>query len=74
MQLGHAESAWAHTSSVLALIANCHRDAKRRPRPFAASDFNPLKRQRSDAIEINAETKGDFKRLVLRAIGKEKHG
>jgi len=32
--------AWAHTSALLALIANCHRDPKK-TRPFQPADFHP---------------------------------
>ena len=40
--MGEARSrqAWAHTSSVLALLANLHRDSKR-TRAFKPADFNP---------------------------------
>lgn len=31
---------WAHTASILALTANCHRDPKK-SKPFTAEDFNP---------------------------------
>jgi hypothetical protein len=31
---------WAHTSSLLALLANAHRDPKR-TRAFVPADFNP---------------------------------
>lgn len=31
---------WHHTSALLALIANCHRDAKRQ-RPYRPEDFLP---------------------------------
>ena len=32
--------AWDHTSAVLALLANCHRDPKK-TRPFKPADFHP---------------------------------
>jgi ferric-dicitrate binding protein FerR (iron transport regulator) len=35
--------AWAHTSALLALIANCHRDPKK-TRPFTPADFDPHRR------------------------------
>ena len=31
--------AWQRLSHLLALIANCHRDEKRRPRPWKAEDI-----------------------------------
>lgn len=40
---GHKlEAQWAQTSSLLALIANCHRDRKARSTPFEPHEFNPL--------------------------------
>jgi hypothetical protein len=41
---------WAHTSAVLALIANVHRDPKR-SRVFKPADFDPH-RQRKDAPRV----------------------
>lgn len=40
--MGEARSrqAWAHTSCVLALLANVHRDAKK-TRVYKPADFNP---------------------------------
>jgi hypothetical protein len=40
--MGEARSrqAWAHTSSVLALLANVHRDSKK-TRAYKPADFNP---------------------------------
>lgn len=34
--------AWERTSWLLALIANCNRDPKKRNRPFTPDEFNPL--------------------------------
>jgi len=31
---------WAHTSAIMCVIANCHRDPKK-TRPFTPADFNP---------------------------------
>jgi len=41
MSEARAQAMWAHTSSIMALIANVNRDPKR-TRPFKPSDFNPL--------------------------------
>ena len=41
---------WAHTSAILVLIANCHRDHRRKPTPYKPSDFNPYYRQRESAV------------------------
>lgn len=32
---------WNHTAALLALVANCHRDPKKRPRPFTPRTFHP---------------------------------
>jgi hypothetical protein len=32
---------WSHTSALLAMLANCHRDPKK-TRPFKPSDFQPM--------------------------------
>jgi len=39
--------AWQHTSSMIATLANIHRDPKKKPRPYAASDFQPLPPERA---------------------------
>ena len=41
MAEGRCEQAWAHTSSILAMIAEVNRDRKKRSRPFRPADFNP---------------------------------
>jgi hypothetical protein len=37
---------WSHTSAVLALLANCHRDPRKKPTPYKPADFNPYQRRR----------------------------
>jgi hypothetical protein len=51
MSQARQRAAWTQTSSVMALLANCHRDPKQRPRPYEPSDFNPLE-QAPDAEPI----------------------
>lgn len=41
MAEGRNRAAWSHTSAVLALVANVHRDPKK-TKAFNPSDFNPL--------------------------------
>lgn len=50
--MGEARSrqAWAHTSSVLALLANVHRDSKK-TRAYKPADFNPHIRKTSVTIQ-----------------------
>jgi len=43
---------WAHTSAILALIANVNRDPKK-TRPYKPTDFDPYsKDKRDEAIEV----------------------
>jgi len=35
-------SMWAPFSSLMALIANVNRDAKRHPRPYSPADYDPF--------------------------------
>ena len=43
-------SEWAHTSALMALLANAHRDPTK-TRAFTPSDFNPLQTQGRRQIE-----------------------
>ncbi len=36
---------WSHTAAVLALLANCHRDPRKKPTPYKPADFNPYQRR-----------------------------
>lgn len=38
---------WQHTSSIMALIANCNRDPKKKNRPFQPRDFNPYMQKKN---------------------------
>ncbi|NLY01521.1 MAG: hypothetical protein GXY83_35970 [Rhodopirellula sp.] len=53
MAEGRGRQSWAHTSAILALIANVNRDPKK-TRPFKPSDFDPYsaKDKRDAAIEV----------------------
>lgn len=53
MYAGRRREQWGHTANLMALLANCHRDPKRRRRPFDVGDFLP----------------SDLKQLVRRASG-----
>lgn len=44
MAEGREQSEWARASSLMALIANAHRDA-RKTRPFKPADFDPFARR-----------------------------
>jgi hypothetical protein len=49
MAEGRQQERWQHTASLLALIANCHRDPKRR-RPYTPEDFLPKTRERTQPL------------------------
>lgn len=54
MAEGRGREHWAHTSALLALLANVHRDPKKH-RAFSPADFNPY-----EALErrsVKAKTK-----------------
>jgi hypothetical protein len=51
MAEGRGRSLWQHTSSVLCLLANIHRDP-RKGRPFTPQQFNPFHQQRRKHREI----------------------
>ncbi len=54
MAEARGRESWAHTSAILALIANVNRDPKK-TRAFRPSDFDPylVKDRRAEAIEVN---------------------
>lgn len=41
--MGEARSqqAWNHTAAVLAMLANLHRDQRKKPSPYKPADFHP---------------------------------
>ena len=52
-----AQSNWAHTSAVMALIANVHRDPKK-SKVFSPADFNPYEtRKPKQKPAVDATTK-----------------
>ena len=47
MAEGRVRESWDHTSVVLALVANVHRDPRRRSDPFMPAEFHPYDRSRA---------------------------
>lgn len=43
-------AAWQHTASLMALLANCHRDPKQRSQPYRPSDFDPFAERVPDQV------------------------
>ena len=45
---------WQHTSTMLALLANIHRNPKKKPQPFSPAEFNPLAEERKKLVKAKA--------------------
>jgi hypothetical protein len=43
MAEGVRDEWWQHTTHQMALLANCHRNEKRRSTPFRPTDFHPYR-------------------------------
>ena len=44
---------WSHTSAVLAMTANIHRDRKKKSQPFTPADFHPLAARKRPAPKVD---------------------
>lgn len=42
---------WQHTSALLAMLANVHRNPKKKPQPFTPAEFNPLADERKKPVK-----------------------
>jgi hypothetical protein len=42
---GRGRDEWARTALLCSILANCHRDPKKKPRPYSPSEFNPFMRK-----------------------------
>lgn len=63
---------WAHTSTVLALVANVNRDAKK-SRAFKPGDFNPYETRRArGGVPLVAENLAILKRVFVDQKGRAK--
>jgi len=65
MAEGRNENLWMLASAVMALLANCHRDPKKRA--FTPDDFNPMvhRTQRADVIRVTPENVGDLREAFV---------
>jgi hypothetical protein len=59
-----ARDRWAHTSCVLAMIANAHRDPKK-TRAYRPSDFSPFEKKRKHGIPITPGNIGLLKEVFV---------
>lgn len=55
MAEGRLTHDWNRTADGLALLANIHRDPKRRHRPFGREDFHPLAHRRQSPIQARPD-------------------
>ncbi len=70
MREARDKSEWNRTASLLALLANIHRDPKRRAQPFAPADFHPYEKTvRPTGLTITPNTIDRLKALVDRGVG-----
>ena len=63
-------SEWARMSTLLALIANAHRDAKK-TRAFTPSDFDPFARRQSSTTNDMAGLRAVFQGRTARTTDSE---
>jgi len=42
---------WSHTAAVMALVANVHRNPKKRSKPYSPAEFHPLVERKPVTIE-----------------------
>lgn len=66
MAEARSREAWAHTASMLAMLANANRDPKK-GRPFKPADFSPYPRKaREGAEEPERPMRADIR--ILKAV------
>ncbi len=41
---------WSHTAAVMALVANVHRNPKRRSSPYSPAEFHPLAERKQVSV------------------------
>ncbi len=68
MAEGRNENLWLLASAVMSLLANCHRDPKKRA--FTPDDFNPMvhRTERADVIRVTPENIGDLREAFVAAV------
>ncbi len=68
MAEGRNENLWLLASAVMSLLANCHRDPKKRA--FTPDDFNPMvhRTERVDVIRVTPENIGDLREAFVAAV------
>jgi hypothetical protein len=64
MNAARLEHAWGQTASLLAMLANCHRDPNKRSQPYLPDEFNPLRAAEEQAKPVRKIKIGDLARIV----------
>lgn len=62
MAEGRSRAEWGRAASLMALLANCHRNPKKRHKPFHPDEFMPRAKRRGSRVSVEQLT-----RDVLRA-------
>ncbi|MCE5327901.1 MAG: hypothetical protein LLG01_15955 [Planctomycetaceae bacterium] len=70
MAQARSRESWAHTSAVLALIANVNRDPSK-GRAWRPCDFDPHTQARSQAIEVDSGNMGLLKQAFVKTKERE---
>jgi hypothetical protein len=65
MAEGQRERDWSLLSTLMALVANCHRSSK--TKPFKPADFNPTIEKKKKLL-----TKEEFRQMCQKFFGKKK--
>lgn len=64
MARGRQRDEWDRTSTVLAMLANLHRDPKKRRTPYRPADFHPMETQRRRGLRLGKSTMGVLKKIM----------
>lgn len=62
MAEGRGRAEWGRAASIMALVANVNRDARKRRKPFTPDDFNPYRerREKPAVIKVGFNVLGDI--------------
>lgn len=63
---------WSQTSSLLALLANAHRNAKKHPTPFKPNDFDPFAVEQVEKPKVMLKDIRVLKRLFVDPLAGKK--
>ena len=55
MSRSKQDDEWNHTAFIVAQLANCHRDSKKRKKPYKASEFHPFSKKKKKSKKKRQE-------------------